>query len=328
MISNDHLELTPITSCDTPALTFDFPGLEVGVAEYDEGPTGCTVLHMPRGAALAVDVRGGSVGRCGDAYTWVHAICLAGGSLYGQEAIHGVTAELFARRGYGVGFDQFPLVAGAIIYDFGRRQNAVYPDKALGRAAVKSARPGWFPLGPRGAGRMASVGKVVPGHEGETTGQGAAFGRFGECRIAVFTVVNALGVIVNREGKPVRGGIVRSTGERRLASELLAESEMIGTWQAPADRKSTPEAPGDRVGQNTTLTVLVTDARLGPHARQQLGRQVHSSMARAIQPFHTPLDGDILFTVTTDQVDLADPTGLRLGIAASELAWDAVLGSF
>jgi L-aminopeptidase/D-esterase-like protein len=48
-------------------------------------------------------------------------------------------------------------------------------------------------------------------------------------------------------------------------------------------------------------------------------------MARAIQPFHTLADGDVLYAVTTEEVELEalDPTGLAL--AASEVAWDAVL---
>ena len=328
MISNDQLKLTPTTEFDGPALEFDFPGLEIGIAEYDEGPTGCTVFHLLNRALLSVDVRGGSVGRCGEYLSSIDAICLAGGSLFGLEAIHGVTAELFARRGYALGFGDLPLVTGAITYDFGRRSNAIYPDKALGRAALRAAREGRFPLGPRGAGRMASVGKVVPGRQAETSGQGAAFGRFGDCRVAVFTMVNALGVIVNREGTPVRGGVLPSTGQHNLASDMIGDLASLPPWHIPADRRRSPEQSGDRVGQNTTLTVLVTDARLNPHSRQQLGRQVHDSMARAIQPFHTPLDGDILFTVSTEQVELADPSGMRLGIMASELAWDAVLACY
>ena len=42
-------------------LTFDFPGLRIGVAEYDEGPTGCTVFHFEGGAMLERDVRGKDV---------------------------------------------------------------------------------------------------------------------------------------------------------------------------------------------------------------------------------------------------------------------------
>jgi L-aminopeptidase/D-esterase-like protein len=111
--SNDNLELVPRTAFDGPVLTFDFPALRVGVAEYDEGPTGCTVFHFPAGAALAVDVRGGSAAVVGD-YGWTHAVCFAGGSIYGLEAISGVAAELFAQRDYSTRWDNLALTAGAI----------------------------------------------------------------------------------------------------------------------------------------------------------------------------------------------------------------------
>ena len=58
----------------------------------------------------------------------------------------------------------------------------------------------------------------------------------------------------------------------------------------------------------------------------QLGRQVHASMARVIDPFHTTLDGDILWATTTDD----GPTQLdttALGVLAAEVAWDAVLAA-
>ena len=59
-----------------------------------------------------------------------------------------------------------------------------------------------------------------------------------------------------------------------------------------------------------------------------LGRQVHASLARAIQPFHALVDGDVLYAVTTDEVDDDSMDSLTLGVIASELAWDAVLASF
>jgi hypothetical protein len=64
-LSNDTAELVPRTSLDGPALRFELPGLRIGVAEYEEGPTGCTVFHFPAGAAAATDVRGGSPGTIG-----------------------------------------------------------------------------------------------------------------------------------------------------------------------------------------------------------------------------------------------------------------------
>src|SRR5256714_2394385 len=108
-LTNDNAQLVPRTSFDGPELRFDFPGLEIGVAEYDEGPTGCTVFHFPNGAACSTDVRGGSPGTTGAGYELVHAICLAGGSLYGLEAAAGVAAELLARRNYRTGWLEIPI---------------------------------------------------------------------------------------------------------------------------------------------------------------------------------------------------------------------------
>jgi L-aminopeptidase/D-esterase-like protein len=312
-LSNDTGELVPRTSFDGPELRFEFPGLEIGVAEYDEGPTGCTVFSFPEAAASSIDVRGGSPGVSGAGYELVHAICFAGGSLYGLEAAAGVAAELLARRDYRTGWLDIPLVAGAIIFDWGPRDNAVYPDKELGRAALRAALPGRFPLGSRGAGRSATAGKLFAYEQGESAGQGAAFRQVGETKVAVFTIVNAVGAIVDREGNVVRGQYDRSSGVR---STLVA-----GVEERLAAGKPLRPPPG-----NTTLTVVATNLRLDARQLRTLGRQVHASMARAIQPFHALEDGDVLFAVSTGAVasdPLLDTTAL--GVVASEVAWDAVL---
>ena len=312
-LTNDAAELVPRTSFDGPELRFELPGLAIGVAEYEEGPTGCTVFSFARRAALSVDVRGGSPGVSGAGYDLVDAICLAGGSLYGLEAAAGVAAELLARREYRTGWLQIPLVAGAIIFDWGPRDNAVYPDKQLGRAALRVAQEGVFPLGGRGAGRSATAGKLFSLEVGEPTGQGGAFRQIGETKVAVFTVVNAIGAVVDREGTVVRGHYDRASGLRRALVPGVEERLSSGRPVHPP--------PG-----NTTLTVLVTNLRLDARELRTLGRQVHVSMARAIQPFHALEDGDVLFACSTGDVEsdpLLDTTSL--GVVASELAWDAVL---
>ena len=312
-LSNDSASLVPRTDAAGPTLTFDLAGLEVGCAEYAEGPTGCTVFHFPEGAAVQVDVRGGSPGTLGAHYEWVHAICLAGGSLYGLEAASGVAAELFARRGYATGWMDIPLVAGAIVFDWGRRDNGIYPDKELGRAALRAARPGVFPLGRRGAGSAVSVGKTFDFVGVEWAGQGAACRSIGSVRIAVFTVVNAIGAVVDRDGTVVRGHRDEETGERHALVPRIEERLTAGVPTAPP--------PG-----NTTLTVVVTNQKLDPRLLRTLGRQVHASLARAIQPFHALVDGDVLFAVTTGEVD-EEIGSIEVGVLASELAWDAVLAA-
>lgn len=73
---------------------------------------------------------------------------------------------------------------------------------------------------------------------------------------------------------------------------------------------------------------MVTDQKLDPLQLRSVARQTHSSMARAIQPFNTRWDGDILFAVSTQRVDNAALDEVSVGVIASELAWDAVLACF
>ena len=311
-MTNRNTTLTPRTSFDGPTLTFDFPGLEIGVAEYDEGPTGCTVFSFAHGADTAVDARGGLVGKTDD-YDWNHAICLAGGSLPGLEAAAGVSAAYFEQ--HGASLQHIGLVSGAIIYDYGRRKNTIYPDLALGRAAFLAARPGVFPLGARGAGRSAGCGAVFDFARSESSGQGGAFRQVGEVKIAAFSVVNALGAVLNRQGEVVRGNRDPKTGEHPHPREELERRLLTGepTWPSFG---------------NTTLTVVATNQKLDRRGLTQFARQVHSSMARVICPFHTLNDGDVLYAVTTKQVEHSTLSVAALGMLASEVLWDAVLSIY
>lgn len=312
-LTNDTARLSPRTVVDVPSLEFDFPGLEIGVAAYEEGPTGCTVFRFLRDPMSVVDVRGGMPGMVSGSSAEdlrTAAICFAGGSLHGLEAASGVSAELFAQSKY----QDLALVRGAILWDLWR-ENKIYPDKALGRAALKTARPGFFPLGRAGAG-------VSAGCAGEDTGQGGAFRQVGPTKIAVFTVVNAAGVIVDRMGRVVRGNRDPKTGKRRHPRELLEQRLKQGEPAGPIGE-----------GKNTTLTLVVTNQKFSGYfdTRWQLGqlaRQVHGSMARCIQPFHSMSDGDVLFAVTTGEVENDRLNLTDLGLLASELAWDAVLSCF
>ena len=308
----------PKVRFDEPALSFDFPGLKVGVAEYDEGPTGCTVLSLPKRVALSVDVRGGSPGVFGDQIGLCDAICLVGGSIYGLEAIWGVKAEMLEARGNSVHWDDIVLVSGAVIYDYGPRDNAVHPDKTLGRAAFRAARAGTFPLGLRGAGRSGTVGKIHGSSRflRETGGQGAGFKAVGDARFFFCTVLNSLGGIHDRDGAIVRGFRDQHTGERMPLRQILAEFP-----------EEVRPAPAPAVTTNTTISALVTNVRLEPRLLRQLGRQVHASMARGIQPFHALNDGDVLFTVSTGEVENTQLNDTALGEICADIAWDAILSA-
>jgi L-aminopeptidase/D-esterase-like protein len=216
-------------------------------------------------------------------------------------------------------------VPGAIIFDLGsRRFNTICPDEALGRAAVRSAKPGRFPLGARGAGRFVTQG----GYFGPSvySGQGGAYRKIGSTKIAVFTVVNSIGTVVNRMGQVARCNNDPAAGPCGSIVENLAntlkrktQTKRASAWQNRYAGVTT---------ENTTITLVVTNRKLKFRELQRLAVQVHTSMARAIQPFHTQSDGDTLYAVTTAEVE-EDPAvrAVDLGVLASEVAWDAVLSS-
>jgi L-aminopeptidase/D-esterase-like protein len=311
MLTNDNTDFDPVSRFEDPVLEFDFSAFQIGVAEYKEGPTGCTVFIFPEGATTAIDIRGGTPGTIGN-HPWNHAVCFAGGSFYGLEAATGVAAELFAMAEYSCDFNEVARVSGAVIYDYASRDNRIYADKRLGRAAVKSARSGVFPIGPRGAGCSAMVGKGMDFQQGEPSGQGGAFRQLGHTKISAFTVVSAIGAIVDRQGQVVMGHLNRKTDKRKHLFEDLEE------------RFFNPEAVSIHQG-NTTLTVLITNQKFDLIYLNQLARQVHSSMARAIQPFHTVYDGDVFYAITTNEVENQNLNKVTFGVMASEVVWDAVL---
>lgn len=314
-------------------LRFEFPGLQVGIAEYPEGPTGCTVFLFPDRAMVTADVRGGSPGttgtdavRLGYEAAFVDAIVFAGGSAYGLAAADGVRSELLSSGRRGVRWGNIASVLGAIIYDFGVRANTIHPDRELGRAALRAAVPGVFPLGARGAGRSATVGKLYGRAYMEHAGQGGAFVQVGPTRIAVFTVVNSVGVLVDRAGRAVRGNRDPRSGLRSLYSQDLASGAAAGKRKAVLPPLAEPR-PGGVTG-NTTITLLLVNQKLGYADLQRLAVQTHTSMARAIQPFQTRNDGDVLFAASTGEIENPELHFDDLAVVAGELAWDAVLASY
>lgn len=313
--ANADFELTPQRSQGRRTLHFDFPGIHIGSAHYDEGPTGTTVIYLPEGARTATDPRGGAVGLTGG-YDFNHAICLSGGSVYGLAAANGVADQILTARENSTAFSELALVSSAIIYDFSARNTAVAPDASLGSAAFEFAQPGQIEIGLVGAGIRASAGKVSY-DRAELTGQGAAFTQLGDIRILAIAVPNPMGVIIDRNGKIVRGN---------FHPEISRRVHPVDDFSAALSNNNPPPAESG----NTTVSVLITNVRLTDTELKQMCLQIHSSMHRAIQPFHSALDGDTLFTLTTDEVDLPTSgstavSSSALGAVASETMWDAVL---
>jgi L-aminopeptidase/D-esterase-like protein len=79
-------------------------------------------------------------------------------------------------------------------------------------------------------------------------------------------------------------------------------------------------------GENTTIGVIATDAKLNKAQCNRLAVMAQDGLARAIYPVHSPLDGDVIFGTATGPKPLADPFyGLaELGMIAANVMARAV----
>ena len=311
--------LKPIIPEITKYCDYFFRGIKCGIAQYEEGPTGCTVIIFendngePMNVSFYADRRGGAIGAVFDDFGIANGFCFSGGSLYGLEAVFGVMEYFHEKSGFSNDWMKIPDIPGAIIFDFGPRQNAIYPDKKLGYFAASHAKIGRIPTGQYGAGRLATVGKGFDFTLGQLSGQGASFKEIGDVKILAISVVNAIGAIMDRTGQAVLGHFDRQSGQRIDLLDMLQHEVSTQTVQ---DEKTKTE--------NTTLTLVITNHKFGSYHLKQIARQLHSSMSKMIYPFHTSNDGDILFFASTNEIEpIFDD--VRFSMLASEVVWDAVL---
>ena len=75
--------------------------------------------------------------------------------------------------------------------------------------------------------------------------------------------------------------------------------------QGEPDHEPIPvEEMGYDVPFNTTLSCLITNAKLTKTQANKLASILHDGFARAIKPVHGTLDGDAIFVMTTNQVEV------------------------
>ena len=75
------------------------------------------------------------------------------------------------------------------------------------------------------------------------------------------------------------------------------------------------------VETNTTLGVIITNAKLDKAQCSKLAQIAHNGYARTIQPVHTSADGDSIFVLATGEVEVAPDC---LGALATEVMGRAV----
>jgi L-aminopeptidase/D-esterase-like protein len=299
------------------------PGIRVGHHTLSERPTGCTVVLVDgNGAIGGYAQRGGAPGTRDtdllnplNTVEQVNAIFLTGGSAYGISVGDGVSRYLEEKKvGFTIAGTVVPIVPGAVLMDLGFGGNSsIRPNADCGYRAASTATDGPIAEGNVGAGAGATVGKFLGGRDrAMKAGIGtSAITLANGLVVAALAAVNAVGDIVD----PATGAVV--AGVRTADGTRLADARtLMRTGQAAAN----PSSPG----ANTTIAVVATNARLTKIQASRMALMADDGLARAINPAHTPADGDTVFTLATGrwpgQADV-----MTIGALAAEALSEAIV---
>lgn len=269
----------------------DVGGFRIGHAQDTAAATGCTVMLLDGMYPTGLDVRGGGPASRESQILapvaqaeGINAILLSGGSAFGLDAAGGVMRYLEQRGiGFETGVAKVPLVCQADIFDLGIGRADIRPDAAMAYKACENASYAPPEEGNVGVGIGCSVGK----YRGMQRAMKAGFGTFaveaGPWKVGALVAVNALGDIYE-DGKMIAG--LRNADGSGLSNTL---EELF------ADLKQVPSG-------NTTIGIVVTNAKLHKTQLTKVAGMTHNGYARAIRPVHTNADGDSIYAVSTGQI--------------------------
>ncbi len=287
------------------------PGIKVGHFTLSERPTGCTVILAEGGATAGVDVRGAAPATretdlLGPAnlVQQVHAIVLSGGSAFSLDAASGVMRYLEEKKiGFAFGSAHVPIVPGASLFDLAVGDPQIRPTADCGYRAAGFATAAPVTDGSVGAGAGATLGKMAGLNRAMKGGVGSAAIELSDGLIvAALAAVNAAGDVVD----PASGRIV--AGARTPDGTGFADARVLL-------RTSPPRA---RPGENTTLGVVATNARLTKTQAMRVAQMAHDGLARAVYPSHTSNDGDTIFALATGARE-GDADLSRIGALAADV---------
>jgi L-aminopeptidase/D-esterase-like protein len=287
-------------------LITDVARLKVGNAQDDHIKTGSTVLVGDAPFKASVHVMGGAPGTKetdllapDKTVQEIDALVLSGGSAFGLDACSGVMDGLRDMgRGFAIGPMRIPIVPGAIVFDLingGGKNWDENPYRALGRAALSVAGKD-FSIGTAGAGTgaFAAMQKGGLGSASLVLPDGATVG--------ALVVVNALGSVTTTGDTHFWAAPFEMDGEFGGAGP----DSSAGHVRTQPSRKERAMMMLATQGANTTIAIVATDASLSKTQCHRLAVTAHDGMARAIVPSHTPLDGDLVFGVSTGSGDPVD----------------------
>lgn len=221
--------------------------------------------------------------------------------------------------GWDVRIAKVPIVPSAILFDlpFGNNPK-VRPTADCGYRAAAAATEGPVAEGNVGAGAGATVGKMggAPGVDPALrrrpmkAGIGSAAVTLPNgLSVGAIVAVNAVGDIVNPWTGEVVAGVLNADGTLADVRKLL--------------RQGMP-APAPRPGENTTIGLVATNAKLTKAQITRVALMADDGFARAINPSHTLGDGDTVFALATGKWD-GEPNVTVIGALAAEVMAEAIV---
>jgi L-aminopeptidase/D-esterase-like protein len=241
----------------------------------------------------------------------VNAVVLAGGSAFGLDAATG-TVRWLEEHGIGwpAGPARVPIVPAAILFDLGvGGKPAIRPTADCGYRAAGAATTSPVAEGSVGAGAGATVGKFGGGGRPMKAGIGSyAITLSNGLSVGAIVAVNAVGDVIDPDtGKVVAGA--RDANGNLLDARRLLRSGATG---------------GASPGQNTTIGVVATNARLTKAQANRLALMAEDGYARAIFPSHTLGDGDTIFSLATGR-RTGEPDMTTIGALAADVMARAIV---
>ena len=243
------------------------------------------------------------------------AVLFAGGSAFGLAAADGVVHWLEeSGLGYRTPGGLVPIVPAAVIYDLAEGDPGARPGPDAGYAACARAAGGIPERGRVGAGAGAAVGKFLGRERATHAGVGYAAARDGRgATVAALAVVNAFGDVVGADGR-ILAGPRGEEGETVSTAELVARVEKPPEWAALEER-------------NTTLVCVMTDAPLDKSACTRVARMASGGVARAVDPVHSDVDGDVAFCLSSGSGESDRFTQVVVGTLAATVTAAAIRDS-
>jgi putative pantetheine hydrolase len=265
--------------------------------------TGTTVVLPPPGTIGGADVRGGGPGtrdvdtlRPENMVESPDAICLSGGSAYGLATGDGVMGWLADRnQGFRVGPEPHhvvPIVPTAVLFDLGAGGRfANRPDASFGVRAAAAASSRRVAQGTVGAGTGAHA-QLLKGGIGS-----ASVVLTSGVTVAALVALNSSGSIFDPR-----------TGELWALERGLGDEFAHVRAPSRADLRRHLDEPLSRPSLNTTLAVVATDVAMSKAELTRMAGCAHDGMARAIDPIHQYVDGDVVFSLATGQLPVPRAT--------------------